>query len=298
METIKNKNQIKPNEFSPWLGFLIILLAFVCWMNFGPMLSFAIYSIPAMQSGPWSGLGDYLIVHAPYILLFLALFLGSNFVLKTKLRVLICGTGHKYRYKYSFLIAIVYILFLIVVSLFEMATIDINHAPPIEKLKLLIPILILTPMQALSEELFFRALPARMIYKNNLPKSWKDSIAIVLISGFLFLVPHMGNPEFSANAIFSGIYYFLWGAMAMALAIYTDGFEAPVAMHIANNLYIALGVNYANSSMPTQAIFINNGETSSIFSVIEVIVVFTIIFALSYYLKKEKKEVITEKENG
>lgn len=298
MDTKENKTKIKPNEFSPLLGFLIILLAFVCWMNFGPMLSFAIYSIPAFQEGVWAGVGDYLIVHAPYILMFLALFLGSNFVLKTKLRELICGTERKYRYSFSLLVALFYVLFLAIISLLEFKTIDVNTTPFPEKLRLLLPILILTPMQALSEELFFRALPARLVYKNNLPKTWKESIAIVLISGFLFLVPHMGNPEFTANVIFSGLYYFLWGSLAMALALYTDGFEAPVAMHIANNLYIALVVNYSHSSMPTQAIFINNGETSSIFSVVEVLAVFSIIFGLSYYLKKNKKEVILGKKNG
>lgn len=285
---MEEKKERKPNEFHFILGFLVIMLAFVCWMNFGPMLSFGIMSIRQLQEGTLVGLGDYLIVHAPYILMFLALFLGSNFILKTKLRELIAG-NKKYRYKYSFIIGGIYIILLIIVSLFSIKSIELDPTPLREKLILLLPILILTPMQAISEEIFFRALPARIVYHDTLPDSAIKSIPIVLASGLLFMIPHLGNPEVSVNAIASILYYFIWGAAAMALGIYTGGFEAPVAMHIANNLYIALIVNNSVSAMPTHAIFINKGIVSSIFVVIEAIIVFAIIFAASYFMKKHEE---------
>lgn len=283
----------KGNEFSSILGFLVIMLAFICWMSFGPMLSFGIMSIKLFQSGTFECLGDYLIVHSPYILMFLALLFGSNLILKTKLRELIAG-GKKYRYEYSFLVGLIYILFLGVVSLLQIANIEVDPYPIKNKAIMLIPILALTPMQAVSEEIFFRALPARLVYHNELPSTSIKAIPIIVVSGLLFLIPHLANPEVSVNAIFSIIYYFLWGAGAMALGIYTNGFEAPVAMHIANNLYIALIVNNSISSMPTHAIFINQGTVSSIFVVIEAIIVFAMIFLFSYMLKRRSSKIIED----
>lgn len=298
MESKESKKENKPNNFSPTSGFLVILITFIFWVNLGPLLSFGILSIDFFKDSTWSGVGDYLIVHAPYLLMFIALLLGSNLLLKTKLRELITGSGRQYRWKFSIIVAFVYTLFLVLISLFQIKTISINDSSFLDKAKFILPVLLLTPMQALSEELFFRALPARIVYKNQLPKDIKNSIAIILISGLLFLIPHMGNPEFNANMLFSGLYYFLWGSLAMALGIYTDGFEAPVAMHIANNLYIALFVNYSNSSIPTQAIFINREESSSIFSVIEVMVVFSILLYVSYLIKKKKPQLLEGRKHG
>ncbi len=294
----QDKKKIEPNEFSPILGFLVILLAFVCWMNFGPMLSFGIYSIKAFQQGPWAGVGDYLVVHAPYFLMFLALYLGSKFILKTNLSELITGKDKHFRWKYASYVALIYIAFLVVVSFFQFKTIRFNSAPFIDKLRFLLPVLILTPMQALSEEIFFRVLPARLIYHNELPKTIKSSMPLIVLSGFLFLIPHLGNPEVSATAIFSCIYYFLWGASAMVLGLYTDGFEAPVVMHIANNLYIALIVNYSNSSMPTEALFTNAGVTSSIFSVFEVVAIYMIIIAFTYKIEKSNPDILKGNDNA
>ena len=285
------KGNREPNGFTFLLGILVILLAFVCWMNFGPLLSFRILSIKALREDPWAGVGDYLVVHAPYILFFIALYLGSNFILKTRVRELISGR-RRYRWAYSFAVAGIYLGFLAIISLFQARTISLDQTPFIDKMKLLLPILLLTPMQALSEEIFFRALPARLIYHNELPRTMLASLPIILVSGFLFLVPHLGNPEVSSSFIFSSLYYFLWGALAMALGIYTDGFEAPVAMHIANNLYIALIVNYSDSSMPTYAIFINRGGVSSFFTVVEACIVFLLVFLFSYLMKKKSAKML------
>lgn len=280
-------NETKPNEFSTILAFLVILLTLVCWMNIGPLAALSLTLIPTLGDDRWIGLTELLFRYTPYIFMFLALILGSNFILKTKLREMI--NSKKVDYKISLISFIIYFAFLALFSLFQHKTIEIDPASVKEKLSYVIPVLILTPIQVISEEIFFRALPARIVYHNELPKTYKSFIPISIVSGILFLIPHLNNPEVieSKDGKIAIIYYFLWGFLAMSLALYTDGFEIPIAMHLATNIYAALIVNYTNSVLPTKAIFTNKGETNSLFLLFEAIVIFVIFFAFVHLLKKK-----------
>ncbi len=278
-------NENKPNEFSTILAFLVILLTLVCWMNIGPLAALSLTLIEGLGSDKWIGLTELLFRFTPYIFMFLALLLGSNFILKTKLRDLI--NSNKVDYKLSIISFIIYFFLLALFSLMQYKTIEVDPAPIKQKLSFVIPVLILAPMQVLSEEIFFRALPARIVYHNELPKTFKSFIPISIVSGFIFLIPHLNNPEVikSNDGKLAIIYYFLWGFLAMALALYTDGFEMPIAMHLSNNIYAALIVNYTNSALPTKALFINKGETNSLFLLLEAMFIFVIFFIFAHLLK-------------
>ena len=72
-------------------------------------------------------------------------------------------------------------------------------------------ILILTPLQTTAEELFFRGYIIQ-----NFGRKIKNTIILSAISGFIFMVPHLANPEvFKSTSMgafesFSGIiYYFI-----------------------------------------------------------------------------------------
>lgn len=279
-------HSMENDNFSLLSGFIVIFLTLICWMVIGPIISLFILSLDIFNTDFLHDLGRYLIAHIPYILMFLSIFLGSRLILRQRLTNLIVGKKHGYRWKYFFQVFGIYILLLSLFSLIEFKTIVLDRTPFSKRMLILLPILLLTPMQALSEELLFRALPARLVYQYSFPKNIFSSLPIIFASGFLFLLPHLNNPEVKLS-VFSIIYYFLWGALAMALGIYTDGFEAPIAMHIANNLYIALIVNYSESSMPTHAIFINKATKASSIIVLETILVFLIIFLFSYNLRKK-----------
>ncbi len=278
-------NENKPNEFSTILAFLVILLTLVCWMNIGPLAALSLTLIEGLGSDKWIGLTELLFRFTPYIFMFLALLLGSNFILKTKLRKLI--NSNKVDYKLSIISFIIYFFLLTLFSLMQYKTIEVDPAPIKQKLSFVIPVLILAPMQVLSEEIFFRALPARIVYHNELPKTFKSFIPISIVSGFIFLIPHLNNPEVikSNDGKLAIIYYFLWGFLAMALALYTDGFEMPITMHLSNNIYAALIVNYTNSALPTKALFINKGETNSLFLLLEAMFIFVIFFIFAHLLK-------------
>lgn len=280
-------NQNKPNEFSTILAFLVILLTLVCWMNIGPLAALSLTLIPELGSDELIGLTELLFRYTPYIFMFLALLLGSNFILKTKLRELI--NSHKIDYKLGITSFCIYFVFLAIFSLFQYKTIEVDPAPIKEKLSFVIPVLILSPMQVLSEEIFFRSLPARIVYHNELPRKISSFIPLSVVSGLIFLIPHLNNPEVikSNDGKIAVIYYFLWGFLAMALALYTDGFEMPIAMHLSNNIYDALIVNYTNSALPTKAIFINKGETNSLFLLFEAMFIFVIFFIFAHLLKRK-----------
>ena len=284
----KKEKNTYTNNFSLLSGIFVIFVSLVSWFIVGPLLSYGLSSSKILNSSSWSDFGRYFIVHVPYIMLFIALFFLSHFILRTNLKSLIAGCNKRYRWTYSFFVAFIYLAFLAIFSLMQIKGISVDATPFSDKLKLVVPILILTPMQALSEEILFRALPARLVFNDRLEKNTLKSNLLIILSGVLFLIPHLKNPEVSSSFLFSSLYYFTWGSLAMALSLWTDGFEAPVAMHIANNLYIALIVNYSGSSMPTHALFINNRELSPISSLIEACIVFIAIFLFSLLMEKRK----------
>lgn len=291
MDKDKKLFSFRSNEFPMFLALCSMVFIVVCWMNFGPLVAFAVAKIPFSAWG-LEGVGDYLIIHTPYVLMFLSLLFISNMLLKTRLRTMIAGRDRKYRMRLSFLFGGIYIAYLALLSLLSFRTVSWNPAPFAEKAKFILPVLLLTPMQAISEEIFFRALPARMVFKNRMPESVSEKAALSLMSGMLFVIPHLGNPEVTQSSEYKSAmaYYFIWGCLAMAIAIYTDGFEIPVAIHIANNLYTALIVNYEGGVMPTQALFINRSTAPSDWlTVLEAIIVFALMFFIAYkYRKKEE----------
>ena len=282
----------RKNEFPPILAIFVMILVVISWMGLGVLLAYCVDKIP-FDKWNLGGVGDYFFVHTPYLLMFIALFLCSNFILKTDLRTLISGNDKKYRYKRSLIYGAIYMLLLVFISLFSINTIEIDPTPFLEKLKYLIPVLIFTPMQAISEEIFFRALPFRMAFKDRIPTKVYEIISISIFSGLFFIIPHLKNPEVIKNIEYLSalVYYFVWGALAMALGVYTKGFEIPVAMHIVNNLYIALIVNYEGGAMPTHAFFINRSATPSNWvSIIEIVAIFIIMFAIATIQNRKDKK--------
>ena len=264
------------NHFQPVMGILVIVVSLTLWLVFGPVL--ALVAMHYMTALPES-LSMYIGVHIPYIMMFLGLFLGAKFLLKTKLRLLLSGSERKFRWKFFFAAALIYIIFMAVAVPFVSGGVNKSGVTLTEYIITLFPVLLLTPIQAVSEEIFFRALPARIVYKDKLPQTLLEGLPLIIISGIIFMIPHLGNREVtsSASAILPMLCYFSWGSLAMFLALATDGFEAPAAMHAANNLFIALFVNYEGSSMPAKALFTAK-SAGSLATLIETIIVFLILY--------------------
>lgn len=269
------------DRFNAVLCVLTLVVALTCWLAIGPVA--ALVAMRLMLSLPESlqGVAMYIGVHVPYILMFLSLLLSSKFLLKGNLRKLLSGSAGVFRFRFAFQIGAIYLLLMAVISPLASGGVERSGTGLSEYLPFIIPVLILTPLQTISEEVFFRALPARIAYKDRLPESWLESIPLAVISGIIFTIPHLWNAEVTnaSSMVIPVLCYFLWGSLAMLLSLATDGFEASTAMHTANNLFIALVINYRGSSMPTQTLLIAD-SAGSIATLIETILVFSIIYII------------------
>lgn len=111
--------------------------------------------------------------------------------------------------------------------------------------------LLLTPLQCLAEELAFRG-----YLMQALARMWRQPAFVAVASSAVFTVPHLYNPEIAAYGLWlMAANYF---AMALFLATITlrDGrLELAIGVHTANNLLLALGINYAESVFSTPSLF-------------------------------------------
>lgn len=111
--------------------------------------------------------------------------------------------------------------------------------------------LLLTPLQCLAEELAFRG-----YLMQALARMWRQPAFVAVAGSAVFTVPHLYNPEIAAYGLWlMAANYF---AMALFLATITlrDGrLELAIGVHTANNLLLALGINYAESVFSTPSLF-------------------------------------------
>jgi hypothetical protein len=110
--------------------------------------------------------------------------------------------------------------------------------------------LIFIPIQTSTEELFFRGYILQGVGL-RLRNIW----VLSAISGLLFGLPHLLNPEASVNYPLLGLYYFSFG-FALAYISLRDGrLELALGAHAANNLFSVLIANYAITALPSPSIF-------------------------------------------
>jgi uncharacterized protein len=111
-------------------------------------------------------------------------------------------------------------------------------------------VLVLTPIQACAEELLFRG------YLIQGAARWtKGTGPLAVLSGFLFMVPHLGNPEVASGFYLTAAYYFGVGFFLALVTMKTNSLEYAMGIHTAACLFSALIANYAHSVLETESIF-------------------------------------------
>lgn len=104
----------------------------------------------------------------------------------------------------------------------------------------------LLPIQITAEELFFRGWIQQWL-DNGKMKQWSISI----ISGALFSLPHLLNPEVSGNELLFPIISYGATGFMLAWVTYRDkSLELAIGAHFANNLLAALLVSSDDSALP------------------------------------------------
>jgi hypothetical protein len=112
-------------------------------------------------------------------------------------------------------------------------------------------VLILTPIQAATEELVFRAYAMQ-----GLARLTRRPAVLAVVSSLIFTAPHMLNPEVHQyGMLLMAANYFAIG-MLLATATLRDGrLELAVGVHAVNNVLLALVANYEGSALATESIF-------------------------------------------
>lgn len=135
--------------------------------------------------------------------------------------------------------------------------------------------LFLIPIQASTEELFFRGYLLQTIGLRL-----RNVLILSTISGLIFMLPHLLNPEARTNFALMGFYYFFMGAV-MAYVTLRDGrLELAMGLHIANNLFSALIANYSVTVLPTPSMFTVNtlDAAYSVLAATVGLIIFMLIF--------------------
>ena len=110
--------------------------------------------------------------------------------------------------------------------------------------------IILIPIQTSAEELFFRGYLLQEIGLH-----WKNVWVLSSISGLLFGLPHLLNPEATVNYPLLGFYYFAFGFCLAFITLRDGKLELALGAHAANNLFSVIIANYTITALPSPSLF-------------------------------------------
>lgn len=234
-----------------WIIALVLIVS--VWLIFGRHLTTLFVGLLNRFKVPPTTLLFYLQQHLHFILLALTLLLFIWRVVKSPLKTFVTNSP-KFRWPLFFFAFGVWIVAIILYMLL-FSTPSIIYSPPqnlANRLLFMAVALVVTPLQSLVEELLFRVTFWRM-----LEGRLKSNLLISLISGGIFTLFHLFNLEVAQAPIkiIPLLYYFLAGFVFMMMTTSHRGGEAAMGAHVANNLFLALVVNYQGSSLTSDAWF-------------------------------------------
>ncbi len=144
-------------------------------------------------------------------------------------------------------------------------------------------VLLFTPIQAATEELLFRGYlvqGASLISRNH--------VFLALLSGLLFMLPHLFNPEMAANFWVMAFSYFLFGAFLAWVSLVDGTLELAIGVHVANNLFATLAITFPQSAIPSPAIFFTT-HFDPVFSLILQIFTCLVFYGLVFFWQKRRQ---------
>jgi len=109
---------------------------------------------------------------------------------------------------------------------------------------------ILIPMQTTAEELLFRG-----YLTQGLGLLVKNPLVLAAVSGLLFTLPHLTNPELSAGFWWIAPQYFIVGFVLTLTTLTDESLELALGVHAANNLFVGLVATFPDSAIQSETIF-------------------------------------------
>lgn len=225
------------------LGILIVL---VFWQVIG--------TIPAAVSladGRQSGTELYLVLNVSFIALLVGLWLAVRFIHRRPFGTLLAPDA-RFRWAQAVRGALYWTAAIVIASVVEWVVTRPEYTYTLEPsrfLPLLPVVLVLTTIQASSEEFLFRGY---LLQGTGLltRRTW----ALAAVNGLLFAIPHLNNPEIGSGFALLAAYYFLFGVFATLVTLRAGSLHLVIGLHVANNLMGALVVGPPNSALTTNKI--------------------------------------------
>lgn len=265
-------NAARQGKTQAWRYVLGILVTLVCWQVVG-IIPLAIAFILSIRLGlvppevVASAAADTFLLSLPPLWSYVALntmfwcFLGGLFLtvryIHQRRFLTLISADAKIRYRRFFAGFGLWFLLMAIASLIEFGLqperFSISFAPG-QWLVLLLTAPLLTLVQAGTEELFFRG-----YLLQGLGLITRQPLVLLVVSGLLFAVPHFLNPEMAVNFVLLALHYFLFGVVLTWITLKDNRLELAAGMHIANNLFIVLVVNYQESVLASPSLFQASG---------------------------------------
>ena len=109
--------------------------------------------------------------------------------------------------------------------------------------------LLFIPLQATSEELLMRG-----YFLQGLGHFTRHPLILIVINGLAFMALHFANPEIE-HGLPVWLSYFAWGAFLTFITLKDNTAELAIGIHVANNMFASIFVNYEGSALPTNTVF-------------------------------------------
>lgn len=257
---------MKSKQLSLKWWFISFILLEIGWTVGGNIITYGALKI----FKPSSVLGIYITHHLNFIFLMTLLLIFIYKIVGTDLLNFV--TNHiTFRWSLFFLGFGLFFCAALLAALFSFKELTFNTMNLTTRLSILFFVLILTPLQATSEELLFRTTIWRMFGSNK-------KVAL-LFGSLMFTVAHLGNVEllFTNYNYLVILYYFLSAFLFLEMVYSHGGSEAAIGSHIANNLFAALFVNSNHSSLQSAPLFIQQGFKIEIDLILLIIASFIVI---------------------
>lgn len=151
--------------------------------------------------------------------------------------------------------------------------------------------IILLPLQTSSEELVFRGYILQGIKKRT-----GSILSSIIISGCMFGMMHISNPEIAKIGYHILIYYIIVGVVLGAIVYYDSGLELSLGFHAANNLITALLITADWQAFQTDAIIVDSNPPGN--GILSMLLALSMLSAFFLLLNKKYKWKVFNKREG
>ena len=142
--------------------------------------------------------------------------------------------------------------------------------------------IVLIPMQTTAEELLFRG-----YLTQGLGLLVKNPLVLATLSGLLFTLPHLANPELSAGFWLVAPQYFIVGFALVLTTLRDEGLELALGVHAANNLFVGLIATFPDSAIQSETIFASS-VLDPVWSFISIIAAYGGFYLIEFGLRNKR----------